>query len=599
MKKIIHYCWFGGKPLPRKVKKCINTWKKFLPDYEIKQWNENNFDINICPFVKKAYENKMWAFVSDYARIYALYKEGGLYLDTDVKIIKDISNIIDKPIFLGYEDSGYVGTAVIGAKEKENKYMKEILDYYDKLQEFNTSLIYNYANPVIISYIINKYEKRIEDNGITIFDNEIYVYPREFFYPMSYNYEERIFTDNTCMIHLFNATWTSLGERRSVWLYRNFGHNFGKFLNKVVDFCFEIKNKIINFVKMPYGIARQWYSIHINIKKRIANYSKILKEQQNNYLGICHPEWIGVRNSTKDIFKDDVLEIREIYTKKEAKMIAREIAKVEKKLVVFNAFAFGWEEIIKELKSINKSIEIRIVIHGSNSLLAEWYDWEVFNKMHVLYNAKYVDKLCFVKKSLYEFYKAKGYNTLFLMNDININDKEKYMNKEKRDYIRIGLYSSGDRWVKNTYNQLSAISLINNAQVECIPLNEKISTIAKMYHINLTGETSSISREELYKKIASNDINLYVTFTECAPLIPLESLELGTICITGDNHHYFKGTELEKYIVVNREDDIMEIYNKIIYALENKEKILELYTEWKKNYTQEAKENVKNFLKID
>ena len=90
MKKIIHYCWFGGKKIPNSVKKCIKTWKKYLPDYEIKEWNEENFDVNVCPFVKEAYENKKWAMVSDYARIYALYQDGGIYLDTDVKILKNI-----------------------------------------------------------------------------------------------------------------------------------------------------------------------------------------------------------------------------------------------------------------------------------------------------------------------------------------------------------------------------------------------------------------------------------------------------------------------------------------------------------------------------
>ena len=101
MEKKIHYCWFGGKKLPKSVERCIKTWKKQLPDYEIIEWNENNFDINVCPFVKQAYENKKWAFVSDYARIYALYNEGGIYFDTDVKVLKNIEHIIDKDMVLG------------------------------------------------------------------------------------------------------------------------------------------------------------------------------------------------------------------------------------------------------------------------------------------------------------------------------------------------------------------------------------------------------------------------------------------------------------------------------------------------------------------
>ena len=86
--KVIHYCWFGGNPLPEMALKCIESWKKFLPDYEIKEWNEKNFDLNICEYVKEAYQAKKWAFVSDYARFWILYHEGGVYFDTDVEVIK-------------------------------------------------------------------------------------------------------------------------------------------------------------------------------------------------------------------------------------------------------------------------------------------------------------------------------------------------------------------------------------------------------------------------------------------------------------------------------------------------------------------------------
>ena len=153
MEKKIHYCWFGGKAKPRRVINCIKTWKKYLPDYEIIEWNEKNFDINASIFAKEAYESKKWAMVSDYVRIYALYNEGGIYFDTDMKVLKDISEITKKDMFMGYEYSVNVGTGVIVVKEKHNKYIKEILDYYNSLREFNPDIIYNYANPLIITKI--------------------------------------------------------------------------------------------------------------------------------------------------------------------------------------------------------------------------------------------------------------------------------------------------------------------------------------------------------------------------------------------------------------------------------------------------------------
>lgn len=599
MEKTIHYCWFGGKKLPKKVKKCIKTWKKYLPDYKIKEWNEKNFDINSCNFVKEAYENKKWAFVSDYVRIYALYHEGGIYFDTDMKIIKDVSNIIDKDFVMGFEDSGYVGTAFIGVKEKKNKYIKEIMEYYNNISHFNPEILYDYANPVIITKILNKYNGFNNDDGIKIIDNNIYIYPREYFYPLSYDYSEKVYTKNTCMIHLFNATWTSRGERRTVWINRKFGPTIGNKINNFLNWICNLRWRFMKRIKSIFNSLALVYSIYFHRNKRISRIKENLCTQKDNYLAICHPEWIGVKNATKYTFGNNVLEVREQYTKKEAKMIAQEIINAGKKLVVFNAFANGWEKIVIALKEIKPTIKIKLLIHGSNALLSEEYDWNVYNIMLDLYGKGKVDEIGFVKKSLYEFYKAKGYNTSFLMNDIYIEDKEKYIVQDKNnEFLKVGLYASGDRWVKNTYNQLSAISLLKNTKLDCIPINNKIATISRRYDINLTGVNKTVPKEELYKRMASNDINVYVTFTECAPLIPIESLELGTVCITGDNHHYFAGTELEKYLVVSKEDDIMEIYNKINYALENKEKILDLYKKWKVEYSKKAQESINNFLNI-
>ena len=102
--KVIHYCWFGRNPLPPFAVKCIESWKKFLPGYEIKEWNEDNFDVNIIPYTQEAYEARKYAFVSDYARFYILYHHGGIYFDTDVEVIKSIDDIIERGAFMGCEN---------------------------------------------------------------------------------------------------------------------------------------------------------------------------------------------------------------------------------------------------------------------------------------------------------------------------------------------------------------------------------------------------------------------------------------------------------------------------------------------------------------
>lgn len=595
MEKIIHYCWFGKNPLSKMAKRCIKSWKKYFPDYKIMEWNESNFDINICPFVKEAYENKKWAFVSDYARIYALYKFGGIYFDTDMEVTKNADFVKDKEVFLGYEDSGYFGTAVIGAKNKNSKYMKQILDYYDNQEHFYVNNMV--ANPIIITNLFKQYKCETQKDGIEIYDNNIYIYPRDYFYPLSYNYSEKMYTKNTCMVHFFNGTWSDKNEKRQVFIYRRFGIKLGKIIISIIRLFANIKNRIIKKIKRIKDTIKMKLSIHLNQNKRIKKIKEELNKQEEQYVAIHHPEWIGVTNATKDTFKD-TLSLSEQYTIKEAQKIAKAIIDSGKKMVIFNAFAYGWQYIAEEIKKIDTNVKIKIMWHGGNALLSEPYDWDVFNIMLDLYNKNIVDEFGFVKKSLYEFYKEKGYKVSFVMNNIQIKEKEKYIKKDKESNLKIGLYASGDRWVKNTYNQISAVSLIKNATLDCIPLNEKIIGIARRYNVNITGEFGNVSREEMYNRLANNDINVYVTFTECAPLIPLESLELGVPCITGDNHHYFEGTQLEDYLVVTKEDNIIAIRDKILYCLENKEKIMELYKDWKKDYNEKSKKSIEEFLKI-
>ena len=600
MSKIIHYCWFGGNPLPKMAKKCIESWKKYLPDFEIKQWDETNFDVNVCPFVKEAYENKKWAFVSDYARVYALYKEGGIYFDTDLEVLRNMNNLLEDEFFMGYEDEEYFSTAIMWIKNKESKYAKQILDYYDNLEGFDPNAnIFEYANPKIISNIIKKYPKHVLDNGVEVYDDKIKIYPVEYFNPINYDYSEKRYTENTYAVHYFNATWTPKGERVAISLYRTFGSKNAKIILNILYFLSRQKHRVIDFIKSIIHKIYMFLSIHINQNKRVNNVKAELQKQNKQYLAICHPEWIGVKNATKDIFKEEMIELREQYTEKEAKKMAQAIVDSGKKVVVFNAFANGWENIAKYIKEINKDVKVKVIMHGSHALLSEGYDWNVFNTIFGLYKKGFIDEIATVKKSLYEFYKAKGINTSFIMNTVNIENKEQYIcKKANSDSVKIGLYVSGDRWVKNIYNQVSAASLMENAVLDALPLSDKIVELAQQFKLKVTGKYENITREEMFKRIAKNDINLYVTFTECSPLIPLESLELGVPCITGDNHHYFEGTELEKYLVVSKEDNIMAIYEKMKYALENKEHILELYNEWKKKYDEEVQINREDFLKV-
>ena len=594
MNKIIHYCWFGEKKLPRSVQKCIKTWKKFLPDYEIKEWNESNFDINSCPFVKEAYENKKWAFVSDYARIYALYQEGGIYFDTDMKITKDISDIVDKNMFLGYEDSGYVGTAVIGVAETHNKYIKEILEFYNELEHFNIDVIYNYANPVIITKILKKYESSVDDDGITIFNDDVYIYPRDYFYPLSYNYAERVFTDNTCMIHLFNATWTNKQERRTINIYRKFGPRLGRYINTIIDGCKNCVHSLKELMLKFYKYVRLKVSIHINKNKRVNIIKNRLAEIEDKYIVISDPDKQIENDNIKKVFEDNVVEIRKQYTDKEARMIASNIIDSEKELVIFNSYTTGWDRIIKYLKLIKPKTIIKAIVYEKIEEFSENKLWEEFEKILNLYNNHEINEIGLFDANLYNLLKDKEYNVKLIKNKIESNLKiEK--NKKKSEEIKVGLYRTIDNELNNIYTQLSAISKLENVKLDCEPINDKISNWTKIFNIEISGSATYVPNEELYKRMVNNDINLFVKLYDDNSILPAESLELGVVCLTGECE-IFNGTELEEYIKVINPNNPQAIYDKINYAIENKEKILRIYKKWKEEYEVEYTKCIDNFL---
>lgn len=132
--KIIHYCWFGGKPLPKLARKCKKSWEKFFPDYEIKEWNEGNFDVNLLPYTKYCYEHKLWAYLSDYVRLAVVEKEGGLYFDTDVEVVKKpIELLTSCQAYFGWETNEFINTGLGFAAEAHHPAVKTMMVMYDRL----------------------------------------------------------------------------------------------------------------------------------------------------------------------------------------------------------------------------------------------------------------------------------------------------------------------------------------------------------------------------------------------------------------------------------------------------------------------------------
>ncbi len=248
--KIIHYCWFGHNPLPPLALKCIASWKKYLPDYEIKEWNEENFDVNIIPYTREAYAAGKYAFVTDYARFWILYKYGGIYFDTDVEMIRPIDDIIAAGGFMGYETDpqpSSVDVCLSGGNETEVSsdlglgvspglglgvapglglgvapglgLVKKVLDYYEGAHFVNESNMRNQITVVhITTHILLENGLQLEP-GIQRLDG-VNIYPSEYFCPINLTTGRLHITSNTRTIHHYSGSWVHGKFSFKKWIKR-------------------------------------------------------------------------------------------------------------------------------------------------------------------------------------------------------------------------------------------------------------------------------------------------------------------------------------------------------------------------------------------
>lgn len=211
--KKIHYCWFGGKPLPTDVKNCIKSWKKYCPDYEIIQWDESNFDINCNHFIKGAYSAKAWAFVSDYARLKIIYEHGGIYLDTDVELLRNLDDLLSNKCYLPVQQcQNLVATGLGFGAERGSQIIRDLLKEYDNLQ-FDKDKKEQLACPIINSRVLQKYGFKISDNIIYLDNDNIAIYPPKYFDPIAPDSVTNLMCECTYSIHHYSASWTKKGNR--------------------------------------------------------------------------------------------------------------------------------------------------------------------------------------------------------------------------------------------------------------------------------------------------------------------------------------------------------------------------------------------------
>lgn len=237
--KVIHYCWFGRGEKPTLALKCLESWKKYLPEYIIKEWNEDNFDISQNQYVREAYENRKFAFVTDYVRLYALYHDGGVYMDTDVEVLGSFDQFLHHYAFSGFETDGNVPTGMMAA-EKGSIWAKELLDQYqDRVfvqPDGNFDMTTN--TTVITNYMLSK--GLILNNEYQDFPNLCTMYPSDFFCPKDHRTGKIKCTRNTVCIHHFAGSWLNhnffndLRHNTKVLLVRIFGEQCITYLSDII-----------------------------------------------------------------------------------------------------------------------------------------------------------------------------------------------------------------------------------------------------------------------------------------------------------------------------------------------------------------------------
>lgn len=210
--KIIHYCWFGNNPKNATIQKCLQSFKEKCPDFTIREWNEENFDVHGHPFMQKMYREKKWAFVSDYARLHILYKEGGMYLDTDMLILQDLSPLCEYECVLGEEEPGLISAGMIGS-EAGHPFIKKSMEYYDIIQNLETI-------PRILTKVFKEYPDK----------DAIKVLPPHVFYPFDFHhikeYRGQPLGNEVYGVHMWNYSW---------------GGPFKRFVKKTPFYRFAIK----------------------------------------------------------------------------------------------------------------------------------------------------------------------------------------------------------------------------------------------------------------------------------------------------------------------------------------------------------------------
>ena len=239
--KIIHYCWFGHNSKPLLAKKCLTSWKKYCPEYQIIEWNEDNFNIANCPlYVRQAYEEKKWAFVTDYVRLKVVFDNGGIYLDTDVELKRSIDRLLGNKAFFGFEDGVHINTGLGFGAEKGSPILRELMEDYAEIPfvladgSYDTQPCPQRNTKIFLKHGLQQNDK------MQVLKDDIKIYPSIYFCPISYSTGKYRRSLKTISVHWFAASWKTEQEKQEYIEYRK-----RKRKNEIIDFLRYMPNRFL------------------------------------------------------------------------------------------------------------------------------------------------------------------------------------------------------------------------------------------------------------------------------------------------------------------------------------------------------------------
>ena len=323
---------------------------------------------------------------------------------------------------------------------------------------------------------------------------------------------------------------------------------------------------------------------------------KSIQALKDVVVSVEHPHWKGIKSSSNQLFEHHY-SISDNITEQEIEHHADVLIESGCKAIVLQGFPNSFTYLIEYLNKICPKLSIYLIYHGNFMHSPEDYSWFAFKTIVELAKEKKIKKVGFVKKGMAEVMANQGIKTAFIKNFYNIIPQNESIPISDNNKISIGIWSNGDSWKKAPYCMIAATSMIKNAKLYGSGFNQRAIDLCLLLGIDYNISFDPLPHKELLSKMAQMHVNLYVTLSECAPMLPLESLSLGVPCITGPNHHYFEDNEyLRTRLIAEFPDKSWVIAKKLEVAIAERSKIISEYISYAKRYNEEAKNSVRQFI---